>query len=78
MILTIILLIISFLFEGFISNYLNISFLDNNYFSTLYTLITLIIKYLLLLVMVTIKYMVLLMDIIKDYLKLKVLVILKM
>jgi hypothetical protein len=45
MILTIIILIISFLFEGFISNYLNISFLDNNYFSTLYTLITLIILY---------------------------------
>ena len=45
MILTIIILIISFLFEGFISNYLNISFLDNNYFSTLYTLITFIILY---------------------------------
>lgn len=45
MILTIIILIISFLFEGFISNYLNVSFLDNNYFSTLYTLITFIILY---------------------------------
>lgn len=45
MILTVIILIISFLFEGFISNYLNISFLDNNYFSTLYTLITFIILY---------------------------------
>ena len=45
MIISVIILVLSFLFEGFISNYLNISLLDNNYFSTLYTLITLIILY---------------------------------
>jgi len=45
MIISIFLLIISFLFEGFISNYVSSSFSDFNLFSTLYTLIALIIIY---------------------------------
>ena len=45
MIISIILLIISFLFEGFISNYFSSSFNDLNFFSTLYTLITLVVIY---------------------------------
>ena len=45
MIISVILLIISFLLEGLISNYLSSSFNDLNLFSTLYTLITLIVIY---------------------------------
>lgn len=45
MIISIILLIISFLFEGFISNYFSSSLTDLNFFSTLYTLITLVVIY---------------------------------
>ena len=43
MIISIILLIFSFLFEGFISNYITSSLSDLNMFSTLYTLITLVV-----------------------------------
>ena len=43
MIVAIILLIFSFLFEGFISNYISSSLTDLNLFSTLYTLITFVV-----------------------------------
>jgi len=45
MIISIILLIFSFLFEGFISNYISSSLVEYNIFSTLYTLITLTVIY---------------------------------
>ena len=45
MIIAVILLIFSFLFEGFISNYISSSFNNLNLFSTLYTLITLGVIY---------------------------------
>lgn len=45
MIISIILLIISFLFEGFISNYISSSLADFSMFSTLYTLITFVVIY---------------------------------
>jgi len=45
MIISIILLIFSFLFEGFISNYISSSLNDLNLFTTLYTLVTLVVIY---------------------------------
>lgn len=45
MLITIMLLIFSFLFEGFISNYLSSSLGNFNLFSTLYTLICLIVVF---------------------------------
>ena len=45
MIISVLLLIFSFLFEGFISNYLSSSLTDFNILSTLYTLITFVVIY---------------------------------
>lgn len=45
MIISVVLLIFSFLFEGFISNYISSSLTDFNLFTSLYTLITLVVLY---------------------------------
>lgn len=45
MIISVILLVFSFLFEGFISNFISSSLVEFNVFSTLYTLITFVVIY---------------------------------